>query len=95
MKFKCTNCGNIFYSERPLKKCDSCNGELKQVGGKGETIYCKKSNGETSLINGMPSCDYYKMENAQGQRCQFSENPSSCKYSKLSDYTPRVGIVSR
>ena len=91
MKFKCPQCGRIYYSDSIIKDCKSCGGSVDKVSKSAESVSCEISGENTNLIGGIPSCNYFRLINAPGQRCTFEGSPSKCSQSKLPEYNPRVG----
>lgn len=92
MKYGCSNCGKLIYSEKELEECKFCGGDLKDISVTRQLRECLKTGEKTGLISGIPGCDNFKLVNAPGHRCMSSSNPSKCPVAELPEYDPRVGI---
>ena len=91
MKFRCRNCGAIYYTDSQPPACDECGGELEDVSRVTEEVFCPVRGGKTKTIRGIPVCDDFNMSNAVGFRCTNGELPCECAGSSLPFYNPRVG----
>lgn len=93
MKFRCKECGMLFYSDEPLRLCGSCGGELEEVTPQGERVLCAERGAEIWMIHNIPQCAYFVLNNAPGNRCLFFARPRRCAVARLPEYQPRTGIV--
>jgi len=92
MKYQCSECGEIFYKDVKLVRCPSCNSWLEEIPVNSKEVQCPASGENTKLVNGIPSCDHFKLTNSVGSRCTFGELPSRCESCGLPFYNPRVGV---
>ncbi|MFP4135797.1 MAG: hypothetical protein ACLFN7_05755 [Candidatus Acetothermia bacterium] len=93
MKYKCPDCGEVFYRDVKLVRCPSCNSWLEDKSVQGNKISCPVSGENVKVVNGIPSCEDFKLTNSVGSRCAFGELPSRCESCGLPFYSPRVGVV--
>ena len=93
MKFRCRECGMIFYSDEPLRLCGSCGGELEEVTPRRARLVCAECDAEVEVIYGIPSCAHFVLNNAPGNRCTYFARPRRCTVARLPEYQPRAGIV--
>jgi len=94
MKFRCQDCGALYYSDEQLETCDRCDGKLYNVSREVEKVYCSVRGEKTKTIRGIPVCDDFNLSNAMGFRCTHGDVPGECKGSSLPFYNPRVGTSS-
>lgn len=91
MKFKCSECGRIYYADQHLSKCEICGESLESISIASEKAECTVGQSIVRLIRGIPNCDHFKLVNAMGNRCMKEGTPQRCKAAKLPQYSPRVG----
>lgn len=97
MKFRCTECKAIFYSDEPLRACSLCGGELKEErrAQERERCRCEGRAIEVELCYGIPICEYFVLNNAPGSRCTYFALPRRCRAERLPEYQPRAGLVEK
>ncbi len=92
MKFRCSECGRIYYADQNLSKCEICGKSLKSIPIACEEAECKISQSKVRLIRGIPNCEHFKLVNTIGSRCMKEDTPQRCEAAKLPQYNPRVGV---
>ncbi|HIC96525.1 TPA: hypothetical protein EYP12_07880 [Candidatus Bipolaricaulota bacterium] len=93
MKFRCTVCRAIFYSDEPLEVCSLCSGALREERRRWEYCVCVDRGVEVELHYGIPACEHFVLNNAPGSRCTYFALPRRCHADRLPEYQPRTGIV--
>ncbi|MFQ6034079.1 MAG: hypothetical protein ACE5KR_04385 [Candidatus Bipolaricaulia bacterium] len=93
MKFRCRECGALFYSDEPLQVCDFCEGKLEEIAPSCTRMVCAEWGREVEVIHGIPACEHFVLNNAPGSRCLCSALPQRCAMARLPEYQPRVGVI--
>ncbi len=93
MKFRCRECGAIFYSDGPLRVCDFCGKGLQEITPAYARLICPECEAEIKVTHGIPICNHFVLNNAPGNRCFYSDWPRRCAVARLPEYQPRTGIV--
>lgn len=93
MKFRCRECGALFYSDGPLRTCGFCGGELEDVTPQRERVSCPECGLEVEVIHSIPQCEHFVLNNAPGSRCLYFARPRRCAVARLPEYQPRTGII--
>lgn len=96
MRFRCTACKAIFYSDEPLEVCSFCQGELREEPRRERKCsLCEDRGVEIELCYGIPACEHFLLNNAPGSRCTYFALPRRCRVDRLPEYQPRVGLVPK
>lgn len=95
MKFRCTACKALFYSDEPLEVCSLCGGELREERLAWERCICEERGMEIELRFGIPACEHFLLNNAPGSRCLYFALPRRCCADRLPEYQPRTGLVRK
>ena len=94
MKVRCNNCNRIYYVEEGTSFCENCGERLEHLSIPGVKQDCPIAGQEVKLINGLPTCDHFRLVNSMGHRCTQQNPPGSCALCGQKIYDPRVGIAS-